>query len=124
MGADITRLVYKQYSNDNPFWKKYLPYVRHVDLYYSGFKGLDNMDVSIFTHIKSLDIYDTLKSIRMTNLEKLTQLKQLFCDELVDTSKLTKINIHFHYYYSNTTGLSIQMMDDHSVCQRKHCLIS
>ncbi len=116
LGMEWTCKVYRLYQQDHPFWKNNLPYVHHLT-----FWAVDNeIDCSIFTHVKSLDIRGWLMKYR--NYGNLYQLKQIFCEKDYNVSKLTKTNIHYHY--RDWGDAHYQLIYDYGdSCQKYGCLI-
>ena len=95
LGMCWTKKVYRLFLQDHPFWKKNLPYVHHLTFHYYKTLANSRIDLSILTHLKSLDIcFGGL--IEYIGHENLTQLKQIFCNRCDNISKLTKTNIHYH----------------------------
>ena len=102
--------VYRLYQNGNLFWRKYLPYVGHLDLCYIKIIYVNNL-----SYVNSLDIY-------YADIEeiKLIRLKHLFCNPKLDISHLTKTNIHYHESTWNDDGVVKYYYND---CQQNRCLI-
>ena len=103
--------AYRSYQKGVPFWRKYLPYIYHLDLcFYKSVK-----DVHMLTHLTSLDVYKGgVKDVSM-----LIQLRYLFCRKKLDVSKLIKTTIHYHMS-SYKFGL---VYNYYGICQQRKCII-
>ncbi len=88
----LSQQVYRLSQQDHSFWKINLPYVHHLTFWQLDIRP--DIDCSIFTHVRSLDI--RWGRIEFINYENLTQLMQVFCYKDHNVSKLTKTNIHYH----------------------------
>ena len=116
LGIYWTKQVYQLSQFNCPFWKRNLSYVHHLTFW--NFKTETEIDCSIFTHLKSLEI--RWNPIKLRNYENLYQLKKLFCFKHLNISKLTKTNIHYHDCGVENDQLKYDYGDE---CQINGCLI-
>ena len=114
LGCHWSERVHHLSQNNHPFWQRNLPYIYHLTFWWILNKI--EIDCSIFTHVKSLDISWS----KSNNYKHLTQLKQIFCDKGYDVSELIKTNIHYHCCEYDGYGY-LKYNDER--CQYHGCLI-
>ncbi len=120
LGVHWSYVVYNLYQNNHFFWKKYLSYVKHLNLN-SIIYNYNNFDFSILSHVQSLDIGGLI--LKDDQLFKLNQLRHLFCGKGLDISKLTKTNIHYHDCYRFRFSEAFYVNEEDDLCRRLGCLI-